>query len=136
MLWLCHRDFNQLVRGDGATLDRPRFTIENAFAIGPVDVKFSPDGARVATSSVDNSLRVFSLNEESKDSGAASTSATLLCEAPSELAEAWKIDFSADGSQILTGQLSLNTFSIVEGGNGDGGSSFTLRKDDGDLAFN
>ena len=130
------RDFNQLVRGDGATLDRPKFTIENAFAIGPVDVKFSPDGSRVATSSVDNSLRVFSLNEESKDSGAASTSATLLCEAPSELAEAWKIDFSADGSQILTGQLSLNTFSITEGGNGDGGPSFTLRKDDGDLAFN
>ena len=55
------RDFNQLVRGDGATLDRPKFTIEDAFAIGPVDVKFSPDGTRVATSSVDNSLRVFSL---------------------------------------------------------------------------
>ena len=125
-----HRDFNQLVRGDGATLDRPRFTIEDAFAIGPVDVKFSPDGTKVATSSVDNSLRVFSLQEESKDSEATGRAA-LLCEAPSEVAEAWKIDFSADGKQILTGQLSLNTFSITEEGSG-----FTLRKDDGDLAFN
>ena len=55
----------------------------------------------------------------------------MLCEAPSELAEAWKIDFSADGKQILTGQLSLNTFSITEEANGH-----SLRKDDGDLAFN
>ena len=91
------RDFNQLVHGDGATLDRPSFTIEDAFSIGPVDVKLSPDGTRVATSSVDNSVRVFSLQEESKDSESG-TSATLLCEATAELAEAWKIDFSADGS--------------------------------------
>jgi len=123
-------DFNQLVRGDGATLDRPSFTIEDAFSIGPVDVKLSPDGTRVATSSVDNSLRVFSLQEESKDSDAG-TRATLLCEAPAEVAEAWKIDFSADGSQILTGQLSLNTLSITPGANG-----YSLCKDDGDLAFN
>jgi len=72
------------------------------------------------------------LQEESKDSEATSNGrAALLCEAPSELAEAWKIDFSADGKQILTGQLSLNTFSITEEGSG-----FALRKDDGDLAFN
>ena len=66
-VFCCCRDFNQLVRGDGATLDRPRFTIEDAFAIAPVDVKLSPDGTKVAASSVDNSLRVFSLQEESKE---------------------------------------------------------------------
>ena len=124
-----YRDFNQLVRGDGATLDRPKFTIDNAFAIGPVDVSFSPDGTKVATSSVDNSLRVFSLHEEAKDEEIGQ--ANILCEASSEYAEAWKIDFSADGMQILTGQLSLNTFSITEEVNGH-----SLRKDDGDLAFN
>ena len=89
------------MRGDGATLDRPHFTIEDAFAIGPVDVKISPDGTRVAASSVDNSLRVFSLQEESKSG--AQARAALLCEAPAEVAEAWKIDFSADGNQILSG---------------------------------
>ena len=82
-------------------MDRPKFTIEDAFAIGPVDVKMSPDGTKVAASSVDNSLRVFSLQEESKN-GAASR-AGLLCEAPAEVAEAWKIDFTADGNQILFG---------------------------------
>ena len=50
-----------MVSGDGATLDRPKFAVENAFAIGPVDVKMSPDGTKVAASSVDNSLRVFSV---------------------------------------------------------------------------
>jgi len=66
-------DFDELVRGDGATLDRPKYTVENAFAIGPVDVKMSPDGTRVAASSVDNTLRIFSLQEEAAP--------RLLCEA-------------------------------------------------------
>ncbi len=56
------------MRGDGATLDRPTVTVDNAFAIGPVDIKMSPDGTKIATSSVDNSLRVFSFDEENKDS--------------------------------------------------------------------
>ena len=57
-------------------MDRPKFTVENAFAIGPVDVKMSPDGTRIATSSVDNTLRVFSLPESSNPH--------LLCEAQAE----------------------------------------------------
>ena len=89
------RDFDQLVRGDGATLDRPKFTVEDAFSIGPVDVKMSPDGSKVATTSVDNSLRVFNLQEESKDDRGR---AALLCEASADVVEAWKIDFSADGN--------------------------------------
>ena len=89
------RDFDQLVHGDGATLDRPKYTVEDAFSIGPVDVKISPDGTKVATSSVDNSLRVFSLQEESKEG---SGRAGLLCEATADVAEAWRIDFSADGT--------------------------------------
>jgi len=93
------RDFNELVHGDGATLDRPKFTVNNAFDIGPVDVKMSPDGTKVATSSVDNSLRIFSLPGE----GAQGQQARLLCEASAEEADAWKIDFSADSSQVLTG---------------------------------
>lgn len=78
------RDFNQLVRGDGATLDRPKFTIDNAFAIGPVDVKLSPDGSKIATSSVDNSLRVYSLQDEESKTGASNAGGSyeLLCEAP------------------------------------------------------
>ena len=109
------RDFNQLVRGDGATLDRPRFTIEDAFAIGPVDVKLSPDGTKVATSSVDNSMRIFSLQteeEESKEGQHIQGSASQILESPGDVAEAWKIDFSADGSQILTGQLNLITLTM------------------------
>ena len=91
---VCDRDFEELVRGDGATLDRPKFSVENAFAIGPVDVKMSPDGTKVAASSVDNSLRVFSVPQ----ADAPDQSAALLCEASAEEAEAWKIDFSADGN--------------------------------------
>ena len=79
-----------MVRGDGATLDRPKHTIEDAFSIGPVDVKISPDGTKVAASSVDNSLKVYSLKEEDQ--------VELLCEAGADVAEAWKIDFSADGN--------------------------------------
>ena len=77
--------------------------MDNAFAIGPVDIKMSPDGTKIATSSVDNSLRVFSLDEESKESNGVSISAQLLCESPAEEAEAWKIDFNEDGTEILTG---------------------------------
>ena len=98
-----YRDFNELVLKDGPTLDRPRFTIEDAFAIAPVDVKLSPDGTKVAASSIDNSLRVYSLPEESKDSTTTATQPSLLCEAPAEVAEAWKLDFSADSRQILSG---------------------------------
>ena len=59
-----YRDFNTLVRDDGATLDKPKHTIRDAFSLGPVDVKISADGTKVAASSIDNSLRVFSLQEE------------------------------------------------------------------------
>ena len=49
-------------------MDKPKFSIENAFTLGPVDVKFSPDGTRVAASSIDNSLKVFSLEDEQEES--------------------------------------------------------------------
>lgn len=95
-----------MIGGDGVTLDRPKMTIEDAFSLGPVDVKISPDGKTVAASSMDNSLRVFSLDEESKGDS------PLLCEASGDVANAWKVDFSADGQSLLCGQLSLNTFKI------------------------
>jgi hypothetical protein len=44
-------------------LDKPKYEIENAFNLGPVDVKFDPSGKYVACSSMDNSLKVFSLHE-------------------------------------------------------------------------
>ena len=100
------------MRDDGATLDKPMYTIRDAFSIGPVDVKMSADGTKVAASSVDNSLKVFSLQEEVKE-GESATS--LLCEAPADIAEAWKIDLSPDGTQLLTGQLNLSTLSVTEG---------------------
>ena len=53
-----------MLHQDGATLDKPKLTIEDAFSIGPVDVKFNPDGTRVAASSIDNSLRIFSLEDD------------------------------------------------------------------------
>lgn len=95
-------------------MDRPLHTVEDVFSIGPVDIKLSPDGTKVAVSSVDNSLKVFSLQEEESNQ----SRVELLCEAPAEVAEAWKIDFNSDGSQILTGQLSLGTLSIVKEANG------------------
>ena len=96
-------------------MDRPRFTIEDAFAIGPVDVKLSPDGTKVATSSVDNSMRIFSLQteeEESKERQSGQGTASQILESPGDVAEAWRIDFNADGSQILTGQLNLLTLTM------------------------
>lgn len=74
--FLVDRDFNELVQGDGATLDRPKFTVENAFDIGPVDVKMSADGTKIATSSVDNSLRIFGIEGEATPQ--------LICEATAE----------------------------------------------------
>ena len=61
--WYVCRDFDQLTSGadDGTTLDKPKFEVENAFNLGPVDVKFDSSGKYVATSSMDNSLKVFSL---------------------------------------------------------------------------
>ena len=53
-----------MTSAEGTTLDRPKFLIEDAFALGPVDVKLDQCGQKVATSSIDNSLRVFSLQEE------------------------------------------------------------------------
>ena len=50
-----------MTSGEGTTLDRPKFLIEDAFALGPVDVKIDQNGQNVATTSIDNSLRVFSL---------------------------------------------------------------------------
>ena len=57
--------------------------------------------------------------------------ARLLCEAPAEEAEAWKIDFNEDGSQILTGQLALKTLKINQDG-----QMASLTKEGDDLATN
>ena len=104
-------------------MDRPRFTIEDAFAIGPVDVKLSPDGTKVATSSVDNSMRIFSLqteDEESKEGQSGQGTASQILESPGDVSEAWKIDFSADGNQLLTGQLNLHTLTMsTDGASGE-----------------
>ena len=47
----------------GATLDKPKFEIQDAVSLGPVDLKFNSLGNRVAVSSMDGSLRVFNLRE-------------------------------------------------------------------------
>ena len=108
------RDFNELTGGEGTTLDRPKFLIEDAFALGPVDVKIDQNGQSVAATSIDNSLRVFSLQEG--DGEATQPSASKLCEASGEEAQAWKMDFDVTGNSILTGQLSLHTMGLKTGG--------------------
>jgi hypothetical protein len=60
-------------------LDKPTFLIEDAFALGPVDVKLDQSGQKVAATSIDNSLRVYSLHEG--DGEQKQPSASLLCEA-------------------------------------------------------
>ena len=40
---LC-RDFNELTGAGGTTLDKPSYMIEDAFALGPVDVKLDQTG--------------------------------------------------------------------------------------------
>lgn len=55
-------DFNELTNNqEGTTLDKPKYEIENAFNLGPVDVKFDASGKYVAASSLDNSVKIFSL---------------------------------------------------------------------------
>lgn len=68
--------------------------IEEAFNLGPVDVKFDQTGKFVAASSLDNSLKVFSLQESSDDEK--NCASRLECEASGDVADAWKIDFSPD----------------------------------------
>jgi len=76
--------------------------------LGPVDLKFNPWANRVAASSVDGSLRVFNI----VDGGDKEGSTPLLATSPGEEATAWKMDFSPDGSEILTGSLSLRTLDV------------------------
>ena len=52
-----------MTSGEGTTLDRPKFLIEDAFALGPVDVKLDQTGQTVATTSIDNSIRAYSLTD-------------------------------------------------------------------------
>lgn len=80
---------------EGSTLDRPLYTIENAFNLGPTDIKIDPSGKYIAASSMDNSIKVFSLME--MQPGDKEGSYKLECEAPGEIANAWKVDFSPDG---------------------------------------
>ena len=61
------RDFNELTGAEGTTLDKPKFLIEDAFALGPVDVKLDQSGQIVAATSIDNSLRAFRLQEANGD---------------------------------------------------------------------
>ena len=58
------RDFKELTGGDGTTLDKPKYLIEDAFSLGPVDIKLDEAGKTVMTSSIDNSLKAFSLPNE------------------------------------------------------------------------
>ena len=66
-------------------------------------MKFDSSGKYVATSSMDNSLKVFSLEEPKED--AKQGKGSLECEASGNIADAWKIDFSSDASSILTGSF-------------------------------
>lgn len=92
-------NLQELTGSEGANIAKPKFEIEHAVELGPVDLRFNPLGNRIAVSSVDNSLKVYNLRDD---------------QAPSLLAEssevnAFKLDFSPDGSEILTGQLGLRT---------------------------
>ena len=71
--------------------------------MGPVDVKFDHTGSHVAVSSMDNSVKVYSLHETAEGS-----KAVLECEAPGEVADAWKLDFSSDSETVLTGMFQLH----------------------------
>ena len=60
-------------------------------------------------------MRIFSLQteeEESKERQSGQGTASQILESPGDVAEAWRIDFNADGSQILTGQLNLLTLTM------------------------
>ena len=104
------RDFKELTGGDGTTLDKPKYLIEDAFSLGPVDIKLDEAGKTVMTSSIDNSLRAFSLPDGEGQQP------TLLCEAPGEEAQAWKFDFDNASSSIITGQISLHSLELKTGG--------------------
>lgn len=58
------RDFKELTGGDGTTLDKPKYLIEDAFSLGPVDIKLDEAGKTVMTSSIDNSVKAFSLPDD------------------------------------------------------------------------
>lgn len=103
-------DLNMLTQGGGNgvsggsnTLDKPKFEVEGAVEIGPVDVKFNPNGNRVAISSVNNALKVFNIQDDK---------CTLHKELSGEKAQAWKLDWHPEGTEILTGQLGIRTFGV------------------------
>jgi len=92
----------------GATLDKPEALIPEAVSLGPIDFKFSPDCSKCATSSMDGSVRVFGLRETEESHGQfAPKTIQGALQAENSASNAWKIDFSPNGSEILTGQTSL-----------------------------
>jgi WD40 repeat protein len=92
----------------GATLDKPDFVVADAVALGPADFKFSPVSNQVAISSMDGSLRVFNfIDNEAKK--------TSVLVAENTAANAWKLDYSHDGSELLSGQTSLVSFKVYDG---------------------
>jgi len=92
---------------DGSSLDKPKFKVPGV-ELGPVDIKFNHLGNRIGVSSLDNSLRIFNIHQ---DSGVNLYKEVEL-PGPSGV---WKIDFNPNGNEILTGTLSLQTLDITSG---------------------
>jgi hypothetical protein len=55
------RDLNQIMN-EGGSLEQPALVIKNAVELAPVDIKFDSQGTKIAATSMDNSLKVFDLN--------------------------------------------------------------------------
>ena len=100
----------------GATLDKPETIVQDAVSLGPVDFKFSPDCSKCATSSMDGVVRLFNLKETEESHGQFAPKTIQAAQAAENtITNSWKIDFSPDGSEILTGQTSLQQLKISDG---------------------
>lgn len=92
------RNLEDLKSGTG--LDKPKFKAQGV-EMGAVDIKLNHLGNRLALSSMDSSLKIFNLHQESglalyKD-----------LDFTGSISNVWKIDFNPNGSDILTGTLAL-----------------------------
>ncbi len=51
----------------GGELSSPALTIQNSVELGPVDLKFNSKGDRLALSSIDQSLKIYSVFDQMGD---------------------------------------------------------------------
>ena len=91
----------------GSTIDKPKFEAKGS-NLGAVDIKINHLGNRLAVSSIDYSLSIYNIHQE--------TGLTHFRDIQSfDKFDVSKIDFTPSGNEIISGTQSLKLYDITTG---------------------